>query len=414
MRSIFIMIAIAVLFGINAEAVEVNQWYKMNIPVSAAFYSIHVTDSSNIFAGTSGKIYRSSDTGNTWQILNTGLASTKILSFLSKSNGSSNVIFAGSEGLIYRSVDNGNTWMVIKNDISALKVVKMIFNKDKSIIYAALKGASSGGIQGVVKSTDNGNSWTECGSELFGTNIYDIAFDTSGCLYAATDKGVFKYNSDATGWMQDCLQQYAVTKLVLTKENNLLIATSTDGLYLKNNSTGELNKFNNGLKFNYATGLFVDSDDDLWAYSIDGLLAYNSHANNTWAQNISGLDNAQVAAFAEYPGKIIVLATNNGIYTNKYIAQTPNNGIVESESNMLTISPIPADNYINISSDNLNLITAQIKIYDNNGALQNIDLQKNASDKQLQINTSSLSNGVYIIELNWNGKIYTKKIVISR
>ena len=408
MKTKVIIFIIAFLFAYKAEAVEVNQWYKMNFPVDAAFYTLYLNDSNDVFAGLSGKIYRSSDTGSTWKMLNTGLASPNIWSIAGRKG--TNILFAGSVGLIYKSIDNGEKWTVIKNDLQDLKVSKILVNETKNIIFAVMQGSSSGGNTGIYKSMDNGNSWTATGNDVFGTNVRDIEADAVGNLYIATDKGVYKSTDDAGTWGLDCLPQYGIAKLAMNSIGDLFIATNNNGIYRKKAVTSDLTKYGSGLSFNYLTGVFVDSDDDVWAYSVDGKLAYNNHANDTWIQNISGLDNVNVSAFLEYPGKILMFATDRGIYTNKYIQHSD---VIEAESNLLKIDPLPADNYINVSSDQLNLLSAQVKIYNSQGALTNA-VSASKGDTQLQINTSSLANGMYILELNFNNKIYTKKLVINR
>ena len=79
-----------------------------------------------------------------------------------------------------------------------------------------------------------------------------------------------------------------------------------------------------------------------------------------------------------------------------------------TKENNITIFPNPSKNgYINIDL----LQSGEAKIYDLSGRLviKNVKLSSGTN----RINTSNLSSGVYLVEINSNNKLLNQKIIIE-
>ncbi|WP_127846728.1 T9SS-dependent M36 family metallopeptidase [Psychroflexus aestuariivivens] len=79
------------------------------------------------------------------------------------------------------------------------------------------------------------------------------------------------------------------------------------------------------------------------------------------------------------------------------------------ETEKFEIYPNPANNYFEIQFGNTNLKDTSVEIYDMNGRLVST---KNADQNQ-QVNVSTLSNGVYVVKIEANDKLFTKKLIIK-
>ncbi|HEX2774001.1 MAG TPA: hypothetical protein VHN18_16445, partial [Micromonosporaceae bacterium] len=140
---------------------------------------------TTVYAGTAepGTLYRSIDSGATWQRLSVSGVSGAVLDIVSADAGK---VYVGTQYAgVYRSLDRGATWLhrtagIRGTDVRDLLVMPAAPNT----IFAATYG------DGVHRSTDGGHTWTRRG--LLGLKVGRLStFSAAGqTLYAATDKGV--------------------------------------------------------------------------------------------------------------------------------------------------------------------------------------------------------------------------------
>lgn len=115
-----------------------------------------------MYIGTDAGILMSSDGGLNWEP--TGLSNRKTKALLIKPDDE-NVIVAGNESGIFRSTDAGNSFVLVQ---AANKVEELrIHPEDHNIIYAGTNGPTSQ----FFRSTDGGISWVERTSD-FGTGAF--------------------------------------------------------------------------------------------------------------------------------------------------------------------------------------------------------------------------------------------------
>jgi hypothetical protein len=147
------------------------------IPVGFA-----VDDSNNLFAGLSpnpsegaSSIWRSTDAGETW--FSTGLSSSESGASVIFNEGS--LFCCGLFGVLASS-DRGITWHQVLNGV----VPWTIAANSSGHLFAGTLGA------GMFRSTDGGRTWDSLNTGLVDRNVYSVAFDSSGFVYAGTQSGV--------------------------------------------------------------------------------------------------------------------------------------------------------------------------------------------------------------------------------
>jgi hypothetical protein len=99
-------------------------------------------------------------------------------------NGSN--LFAGGDPFgVYRSTNNGATWTLVNNGLTDLRITSLV-SPDGTNLFA-------GGAGGVYLSTDNGNNWTSVGTGLT-TGVFSLAVSADGLTLVAgtTGFGVWK------------------------------------------------------------------------------------------------------------------------------------------------------------------------------------------------------------------------------
>jgi hypothetical protein len=140
---------------------------------------------------------------------------------------SDTTLFAGATGHIYKSSDNGNTWTEVSSGIPANACMTSIVASGNAIFA----GSDS---NGAFITTNGGTSWTAINSGLTDTHISQLA--TLGTkLFAVTLNGVFVSNNNGTSWAADSSGLEDINCFVVVN-NQLFAGTDDSGVYLSADS----------------------------------------------------------------------------------------------------------------------------------------------------------------------------------
>ncbi len=157
----------SVAFGSESNGVIVGQngallltsdggisWYSSPsiVPCVNYVFAIMTNDFTAFATGDNGVIIRSTNAGESWETLNTGVSNTL---YRIRFADDQNAISVGKEGTILKTTDGGLSWTSesggYSNDLNCLFVV------DEQVSYA-------GGSDGLIlKTTDGGISWVQQG-----------------------------------------------------------------------------------------------------------------------------------------------------------------------------------------------------------------------------------------------------------
>lgn len=134
--------------------------------------AIDPTNVSTVWAGTEfrGGIVKSTDSGEHWQVK--GLTNETPVEAIAVNPNNSNEILAGGsrvgEGRIYKSTDGGNSWHLKLSGIA--QVQDFVFDpRNPCWIYAATEG------YGVLRSFDGGETWYDYSAGIFYPKLYSLA-----------------------------------------------------------------------------------------------------------------------------------------------------------------------------------------------------------------------------------------------
>jgi hypothetical protein len=173
-----------------------NTWTGLKTGLNAGAVRTFAIDPANpatVYAGTEADgVFRSTDSGTSWTRASNGLPPARVYS-LAVSVGSPAVIYAATLFGVFRSHDEGESWMQLPLPGWAATSVAVTPGAP-STIYAALGPESY--VAGVFKSMDGGDTW-----EATGLSEGVVAMALSGStVYAATATGIFVNNGGA-GWI---------------------------------------------------------------------------------------------------------------------------------------------------------------------------------------------------------------------
>ena len=153
---------------------------------------------TTLYAGTwGGGVFRSADTGITWTAVSTGLTHHDVYA-LAVNPTSPTTVYAGTYGGVFRSVDSGTTWNVVNSGLTNVHVQSLAINPlTPTTLYA---GVTLGG--GVFRSTDSGTTWSAVNTGLSDCWIQSLAINplAPAALYAGTKGGVFRSTDSGATW----------------------------------------------------------------------------------------------------------------------------------------------------------------------------------------------------------------------
>ncbi len=118
--------------------------------------------------GSDGKIEKSGDTGNSWQVISNSSLTGKhyAMSIKLSPNGD---IYAGGINL-FKSIDDGNSFPSVMHDNIHVDFMEITFpdQNDNDLIYIANDG-------GVYMGNDGGNNWSRINGDLATNEFYSVA-----------------------------------------------------------------------------------------------------------------------------------------------------------------------------------------------------------------------------------------------
>ena len=87
--------SLAVLFISGPGYSQTDFWQQTSGPSGGFVVTLAINSSDAIFAGTNGGVFHSTNNGDTWTKINSGLTNTSVRALAINSNGD---IFAGTDG----------------------------------------------------------------------------------------------------------------------------------------------------------------------------------------------------------------------------------------------------------------------------------------------------------------------------
>jgi photosystem II stability/assembly factor-like uncharacterized protein len=143
---------------------------------------------STIYAGTPAGVFRSNNGGESWAAINAGLTDRNVYSLVVDPSAPA-TLYAGTFSGIFKTIDRGETWSFTYGYNNASIFALAVDPSAPSNIYAG-SAPYEWPPGGVLKSSNGGTVWTDGG--LTGRQVYALAIDPRGTLYAGTDEGLFR------------------------------------------------------------------------------------------------------------------------------------------------------------------------------------------------------------------------------
>ncbi|MGD9852646.1 MAG: WD40/YVTN/BNR-like repeat-containing protein [Nitrospirales bacterium] len=290
--------------------------------------ALHPTKPNILYVATDEAVYKSSDTGATWQRLADDLSRTRVISLAVDPVLPANV-FAGTMGDgTYKSSDGGRTWHqfnegIQKGTISAI-VNHLVFNPlGTEMIYAATT-------VGVFRSMDGGRTWKE---RMNGMNevsfVVTLAIDPQrpNVLFAGTTGGVYRTTNATETWEKKTTGMVAfdakmasmalgVNGIVIDPTNSdIVYAGTTKGLYKSMDQGEHWTKIEGSIADSYVSAIQFDPVKPSVLYlATSDRVQKSEDSGATWQPMTTGLDATSIRSLQVSPqdSRILYVGTNGG------------------------------------------------------------------------------------------------------
>lgn len=157
-------------------------WNPLNVTITSNFKSIYFINSDTGFVGSTGKIFKTMDGGNTWNVQFLGTDPNAVINDFLFIN--SQVGYLAADFGIMKTNDGGSNWVLVNTTtINA----KKIYFPEPTVGYIC--GSK------ICKSIDGGNTWNQMSIDSTEI-IYAMGFPTSTPFYAVGSTGSSFYSSD--------------------------------------------------------------------------------------------------------------------------------------------------------------------------------------------------------------------------
>lgn len=171
-----------------------NAWNQLNSGLEntdVMDLAIDPDDAAVLYAATYGSgIFKTTDGGSAWEPVNTNLTELNIKT-IEQSPENSRIILAGTyEGTIgcFKSENGGTEWTASNSGLPAnMQVNDIIFDDtDADIVYLATKA------NGLYVSIDKGETWNQALDNLSDANILSLAIKDGTLFFSAPGKGIYQ------------------------------------------------------------------------------------------------------------------------------------------------------------------------------------------------------------------------------
>jgi len=220
--------------GIRYVRLRVNGVTRDSLALSggvnhAIFYP---TNTTGWLAGDSGRVYKSTDSGNSWFVQNSGVSvSLRGLWFNSTTEGWA----VGQNGTIVKS--NGSTWSSQTSGVTRTLNGAMFVNASKGYVVG------DSGL--ILKTLNGGTNWFRVSGGWFQqsaaltNNINGVEFIDANTGWAVADSGkIFKTTTSGNNWVEQTNDKKKPLQSVFATSTSIAIAVGDSGIIKRTTNGG--------------------------------------------------------------------------------------------------------------------------------------------------------------------------------
>lgn len=253
------------------------------------------------------------------------------------------------------NIQNACVWLKLSN-VPANDIVTKIVQFPDGKVFASTRNF------GVYLSNNDGRNWMNYNDNLTNSRVNDLAFNSNGYLFAATDSGVFRRQVGQTlwQWYGNGLTNLKV-KAIATRQFDGLSCGTEDGYFVWNPTTNQWVDSSTGLTNRNILSLAVTGNNYILAGTNGGGMRRKVDPAPWFAIN-TGITNFVINAVVSYQTTFAIAASDSGLFYTS-----------TSGSAWFRRNSIPLVKYISLAYNRNNgwlaagTTTGQVYISSNNG-----------------------------------------------
>ena len=412
---------LCILYASHIDAQD--EWTSMG-PGNIPFYTFGI-DGSYLYAGglgSHGGIFRTTDYGENWTQVNTGLP-TDASTLISIAVTDTSILAAVPPRKIFVSKDSGDTWnpVIIQSSLIWINSIVVANDPWNAIIGGGIRFK---GTSGAVISS-NGTDWVEVsdGLPLSGSIHSLIVRDST--IFSGTNSGVYKLEFNISSWEPSNLGMTNLPVYALGQDELYIYAGSERNGIFRSTDGENWSQINNGLETeNTIFKSFAFYSLNIFAASIgnhSGVFQSNDHGEH-WSSFNEGLPlNADIHALAVHGPYLFAGTDNYGVYRRSIPGFTSTNDMVDAGfENNIQIYPNPGSGKFTFSlspakssTDEFNDI--EIICYSPLGQLlYRKGLMPVHGEIKTNLDFSNYPDGIYMLQIQNQNKSAFKKLIINK
>ncbi len=318
--------------GVFTKIENSTDWMAVNRGIGLAVtndIAIAPFDPSTAFAATQTGLFKSDNSGQTWNAIDPKSATAVAVNPFAP-----NVVYAG-EPELKKSVDGGATWKVVKPDVASAVAVAP---SDSATLYAALA-------KGMSKSGDGGENWTLVMNGMplgyyasyYGFSASAVAVDpsNSSVVYVAQEAGLYKSDNAGASWKQISPGTWVATLAVDPSDPSIVYRGGGwlhEPLYgVSKSRDGGANWDPAGLSDQSVRALVINpaTPSVLYAGTQAGNIYRSDSGGSEWKPFSDGLNGAAIRRLSiDSSGNYLYAATEGGVF-QYLISQIDINGLTD-------------------------------------------------------------------------------------
>jgi photosystem II stability/assembly factor-like uncharacterized protein len=268
-----------------------------------------------IAAGVDDGVYLSNDAGASWSrispIENLGLRPVVSLAFHPRDT---KIIYAGTTHLPWRTTDGGQHWQSIHSgmldDSDVFSIV--VDPKDPEIVL-------SSACSGAYRSTSAGTSWTRMATPHGAFRTYFVALSPSNTIFAGTTLGLFRSIDEGKTWTKVTSDPI---KSVAFDGPRMLLASLRGGVLISANGGETVHAVNQGFS-NRSLAALTSAGNVLYATTVyepgEGGLFKSFDFGSSWTRIATGTGPENILRLAAKPDNpnVVFAASQDALFGSK-------------------------------------------------------------------------------------------------
>ena len=266
------------------------------------------------------------------------------------------IVYAGSFGMgLFRSTDKGQSWELLNRGLTDPFLLCLAVTPGQHVYAGTMRG-------GAYRLSLKGEQWESISQGLEETEVKSLLV-RGETVYAGTGQGVYRWNEAERRWVKtgDGLEQVLVPGLAILEDGRLLAATSGKGLHhLQTEQAGPSKWIDSQsifvdprerLPHRYLRVIAVNQAQHIFLGTQDGGIFRSTDRGVSWSSLSRNLPNDSIRGIIPIEADVIV-ATGKGVFRWKDDQQRwieMNEGLTKLAVQSLTIAKT-GDWYVGTSS----------------------------------------------------------------